>query len=50
VVGACGWQPGTAHRAAEHGIPADRCAREIVAILKSFYAARARHLNANPLY
>jgi hypothetical protein len=34
---------------AQHGIPADRCAREIVPFLRGSHAARSRHLNANPL-
>ena len=37
-----------ASRAAEHGIAADRFAREIVAFLTRSYAARSRQLNANP--
>jgi len=34
--------------AAQPGVAADRFAREIVVILKAFYAARSRQLNANP--
>jgi hypothetical protein len=33
----------------QHGVPADRFAREIVPFLKSFCAARSRQLNTNPL-
>jgi len=34
---------------AQHGIAVDRFAREILAFLNSFCAARSRQLNANPL-
>ncbi len=34
---------------AEHGVAADRFAREIVAFLKSPCAARSRQLNTRPL-
>ena len=34
--------------AAEHAHPADRCAREIIAILALSYAARLRQLMRNP--
>jgi hypothetical protein len=35
--------------AAEHAVPADRYAREIVPFLTLSYAARSRQLNGNPL-
>jgi hypothetical protein len=38
----------TAGRAAQHGVPADRFARDR-SFLKMFYAARSQQLNTNPL-
>jgi hypothetical protein len=35
--------------AAEHAVAADRFAREILACLMTFCAARSRRLNGNPL-
>jgi len=35
-------------QAAEHAVPADRCARKIVPFLKPSHSARSRQLNANP--
>jgi len=41
VVGACGCQSRTANQVAEHAVPADRCAPEIVRFLTRFGGARA---------
>jgi hypothetical protein len=40
----------TPSHAAQHGIPSDRFAHEIVAILMSSCAMRSRQMNANPFY
>jgi len=40
--------PACHEQAAQHGVPADRCAHKIVGILTGF-AVRLRRLNADPL-
>jgi hypothetical protein len=42
------WEAVSHQRPAQHGIAADRCAREIGGFLAA-YPARSRHLNAKPL-
>ena len=41
VVGTCWWHTNDGSRAAEHAVPADRCAREIVAFLNASPSALA---------
>ena len=43
-----GARPSDGERVAEHIVPADRCAREIVGFLKASCAARSRQLNGKP--
>ena len=48
VIGACGRQPGTTDRAAEHGVPADRFARDR-GYFEVIPCRRSPQLNARPL-